>query len=1522
MPLTGPSQILFGSGSAQENLSITSTGFQNPVTYTVTSVPSSVASVRTSATASPLALGAALTASQLTALFVTRTASGTGLGNPVGSGATTGVRWRHYTTGATAPAFATSTTSVTQAYAVDAVKNNNFWLPGWPTSGTGTRTIDILFQSGTAITLGRIEDMLISLGYGGQTSDQWTGITAKAITSTNGTAVTVGNSMTIASNSSEPLSQKLIGGNVTGAASAIWYGLRLENVPIKYPCIFKGFSVQPSTSAPNYGPVIGNAAISAVKWRFFTTGATAPALLSSTTNTTQSYAVNAVKNGNFWLPDWPTSGTGTRTVDIIFDTGTAITLGQIKDVLVSMGYEGTTNQWPSTITAKGLTSSDGTTVQVRNALTITNNVDEPNVQKLLNGTVTGASSARWFGIRLENVPVVYPIIVGTIGVRAVTGSSNSSFEPIPLPVYFAVRAVDAVGSYADYTVAIGDGSTNYAGGTPPPAPPPPATLPNPTGGNPVVYGDPGTRFPLNITLGGQTGTYALSVPAGLNLVQETISSEPATATTTFSPANAAGPFAPSQTAGGTIANNLVVTGPGAVFDGTYLNLPQGTYLDGGACGIGLPTTSDAATTQAPRSMMLNFAGILPANNTTPLVSIYSYGKGEFSLEKHWETGKLSAVIERDGQRVTLLSEAVVSSTAFEDVGVEYTDNPSSAGGTVRFLRNGVSFGPAQTVAFKLRIPPDAILNCNASLGNTTNSQAIKVRKIGVSVESLVPVSSFTPVVSGNVDASTIERLYADATSVSVAQPFRTVTYQKSGQTAASIDVVVGPFAVPAGKAFRAVLENWSTGSAVSHPNTLVMTKATRQNCKFEDATLFASQPAWTECIPQGPVPVINTIQYRCEAIRMANYIQFQFGYDWDPATMPDNPFGDPTGKESYMVPHKWRIEDQAGNVLATIQRPDGGPLNGTDTARMYNGAFTNGYPATSATNKWYPHGTVRSGIVWRSGTPEAYNQTFINSNLPRYDVTVPYGSHTQYSSNGFDPRLFSGDNINGFGNTRVMPYEPSNYTALIQQAGVTQDPWKGSLYSAASLSAVASTWLKYTPFNQAGRCTITGPGGVRDDRCAIAEPVAQYMYNVTANRPHDAKPYATIALDYLTSYASDPYHCYEKGRCVPLFKGTNASRDIGLRDHYYGYGDASRPANRAYYTMGGRPYDMASSYSPWQAIVPARGTAVDKPTFGTNEIDLPHAHQFPHWGSLLWKTPEFAFLGHKFSDQARMYEPWIIGNPSAALIGERGAAWQYLHSVMCWKTGSANSQRLYKRSEILDYVVKDFEWFHDNHLNSTPGFNNPPANLLTDGEIDTNKSSYAAAQRFGIVGVGSDMIEQHDFYIGYWLWALAIGEKLGFNTALRNASTKSATVVNWLIAKHRQRVIGRINAASRIANGTDTAYLFRIWSYASITAAGGNVASLPQNYAALSAVNGSAATWDVFNGTGGKRDGQAMDQLIAGPSVLKNQLAQSGADLDTALSTATTRRNQKKTAEEARGANAAGTEWFVYLQAVHNPAIS
>ena len=68
------------------------------------------------------------------------------------------------------------------------------------------------------------------------------------------------------------------------------------------------------------------------------------------------------------------------------------------------------------------------------------------------------------------------------------------------------------------------------------------------------------------------------------------------------------------------------------------------------------------------------------------------------------------------------------------------------------------------------------------------------------------------------------------------------------------------------------------------------------------------------------------------------------------------------------------------------------------------------------------------------------------------------------------------------------------------------------------------------------------------------------------------------------------------------------------------------------------------------------------------------------------------------------------------------------------------------------------------------------------------------------------------------------------------------------------------------------------------TAAGGNVANLPHSFAAVATAQGAnaAPTWDTFKSGSNvyDKDGQAMDQLLAGPSLLLDMGRNSQAVID------------------------------------------
>jgi hypothetical protein len=1044
-------------------------------------------------------------------------------------------------------------------------------------------------------------------------------------------------------------------------------------------------------------------------------------------------------------------------------------------------------------------------------------------------------------------------------------------------------------------------------------------------GSSTVYGPPGQIFPLGIDLANSTASFSISIPSGLTVRRAVSEPQAVPVASQWTTSNVGSPW---PQAGSAVVSPLNRVGTGYSWSAAgNIIINQGTYLTSDSLGLEFPSVSDDTKTQAPARFKFSFKGVIPAGTGYAILAeCYDYGIGRFNFSPHWDGNTMRATVGRGSSEQFIFSDAsptrVLGTNQLYEV--EYVDDPNGVGGTVFFYIDGAQIGAGKPTDFKLRINPQMTLQVNASTGNTSNSiDNLEVEYIGISYDEPGVAVTYEPVSNGAISKEALEQLVVDATMFSTPQPAKTLTYTANGTQVTELSVVVGPIEVPSLRAYKAVLEDWSTGTGIAHANQLVMTKIAAQNCRFEDATLYGSQPAWIEVLPEGEVPNIGGINYYCEGIRMGNYVQFQFGYDWDAAQMPDNPFGSPLNKESYMVPHKWLIYDKDNTLLARVEQPDGQPLNTASSPAIWQGQYDGrGVAVITTNNRWYPKGTVRSGVVWRSHDPVEYTQQQIHSLVPTFDLAVPFGSQTNYSVNGFDFRLFTGSagndgQANGFGNSRWMSWEPTTYTEIQAAVANTLSPWKVGTEAAAA-TPNAGIWLKYTPFNQCGRSPVTGPGGTRDDRQIMPEMVGRYARDVDGTRLHDNLSYRDIALDYLTSYVSDPFHCFEGGRLRPLYKG-NARRNITLRNHYYGPGELTTPASQAYYQQGGRTYEWVSSSQPLRVAVPYAGSAANKPMFGTNMIDQAHAHQFPHWGSLLFKSPEFAFLGHKLSDQCRLYRNLILNDIwGPGREASRDAAWSFMHAALMWKTASKNSDRLYSRAEVLDWVVFDFEGFYDTYYASTPGYLNPPT-TVTAG--DAAGLTFAATARFGPCSSSGYSVSQHDFFIGYWLSAIHAAERLGFNDALRAASPKAEAIVNWLITIHQRRVVGRINQGMELnSDGSD--YMTPIWSEAQINAAGGVIANLPQTYAALVTAQGAnkAPSWDTWKdgSTVYSRDGQAMDQLLAAPSLLRD-MGRTAGDLTQAETTALSYRQSKITSETAKGANEAGLTWFRFHQITNNP---
>jgi hypothetical protein len=990
----------------------------------------------------------------------------------------------------------------------------------------------------------------------------------------------------------------------------------------------------------------------------------------------------------------------------------------------------------------------------------------------------------------------------------------------------------------------------------------------------------------------------------------------------------AGPYAVQGT-GFVTSPTMIVEGTGTptLRNGNIL-LPMGKFLTSAALGMEFVGTGKLDTALTPPSLTVAFKGVLPsARDRAVLIGDIAGPDGVvFQFVAHDWGRSLGVAIGGRGEWNVFNSQAFETSIndANHTLAVTYTDNLSGPGGSFTFFVDGVQIGAPIDSPAKPKVASGCFIQVNASQDNTTNSVAgVEVESIKVSYGKPKIDTNYLTVSDGAITAANLNALAIDATGVTTTQPARQLTYKIGAAPAVNIDIVVGEYQVDSTGAYKAVLEDWSTGVAVPHPNELVMTLPAAQRVSFEDATLGGNQGYWTEVLPQGAPPILDGIRYTCEGIRQGNYSMFQFMYAIERL---GEPFGDVEGLNTYMRPHKWAIYDKAGTLIERIQQPDGKPLNPSDTSPVWQGQYDGRSVAmTTPTNKWYPHGTARASIVWRDGTPPAYTEAFIQANLPRYDLRVPFGSHANDSVNGYDGRIYIGGNAgegqsNGFGNWKATPWEwgQYDYQSIKAVANTTLDPWK-NLFNDFGLTTNAANWSKYTPWNSVGRSPVVGPGGTRDDRQIIPEPVAQYMRFPTGNRRTDDKPLKDIALSYMTAYASDPFHTLTNGKSTPLYRGA-ARKAIRSRNHYYGYGEHNIPESSALYFNSGHLYNTTSSQNPTITVVPYAGMATNKPYFGTFEIDQMHAHQFPHWASMLWKSPEFAMLGVSFSDMARLYENDIISSIYApSQISNREKAWLFMHATLCWKTASKTSTRLYSRAEILDWVITDFELFSDQWLNSTPGYKNPPTNVMVGGEIKENLVVLAGAPKFGPMecptGTG---LECSEFQIGYWRSALYAAHKLGFLDAIRTASAKAGEVVDFMINLHRKQVTGRLNGGMLLST-VESDYRCQPWSWAAITAANGVVANLPQTYAAAATARGPAPAWDKWlDGAAVKaRDGQAMDALLAGPAILKD-MGLTGSDLDQAETQGEAYFQEKLASETARGYDLAGSQWFKYHQTTNN----
>lgn len=1051
-----------------------------------------------------------------------------------------------------------------------------------------------------------------------------------------------------------------------------------------------------------------------------------------------------------------------------------------------------------------------------------------------------------------------------------------------------------------------------------------------------VFVSPGTIFPLNLSIGETTQTFTITKPSSIPIKKTVYTPGPVDRGADWTYIAAQKMWRP---AGPGVAADAImkVEGFTPTWNENRLVIKPSNYevLTSAPIGAEFPITSDPQTSMVPAGIRFKIKCLIPEGADGILGMVGYYGVGDITLKYNWSNEVLIGLSSPTGGGDTYMGySALVKRGTVQTYEVLWENNIGGKGGFVSVFVDGQQLNNREKTEQKVALAAASRLYIGSSHGNPANGiNGMEFESAGVTFTTIENAVRYYDIDNGPITRDELNSLVVDASGLTDPVAKQTLSYTSSANQKYDLGVTIGEMTVPQYRAYKAVLEDWSSGTPIAHPKQLIMTKPAAQNVRFEDNGLYGAQPAWTEVVPQGECPNINGINYYCEGIRMGTYVQFQFFYDWDASKMPKNPFGNPRDNESYMVPHKWLIYDKDNTLIARVEQPNGQPLNSSSMKPVWEGQYDGvGNAITTTENPHFNFGTVRSSVIWRSHDCEPYTKADVWKRVPVFEQRVPFACYSGFSTNGGDLRIFGdkGQN-NGFGNWLTMSYEPTTYEGIKAQASEAAErlPWK-HLYRSRGPAACGAVFLKYTPFNQQARSPLTGPGGVRDDRQSMPEMAARYVLNMGKSdnvHPMTQTPMEKIVLDYFTGYASDPYHALEEGRPTPVFKG-NARRRVVLRNHYYGPGEMSVGESQAWYMQSGRVSEWVKNLFPLR-VSPGSGSAGDpaRPMFGTNSIDDLHAHQFPHWGSMLFKSPEFAFLGHRFMDQVRLYSNTIIGDQYGLFsIGNRAAAWKFQHAVMAWKTASRGSSRLYNRDEVLDWVVFDFESFHDQYYNANPGVLNPPSSLLDgEGKIDQVRCLLASSARFGITSLtDNDAVHTHDFMVGYWLAALHIGERLGFNEALRNASPKAKAVIDWLISAHRKRIVGRIR--NPLINSIYT-FQTPIWSWAQINASGGDVSKLPQTFEEVDmAQQYRCRTWDevYWPGANGPewapRDGQANDQMLAGPALLKD-MGLTGSDLDACVEIAEQRFQQKLAEQTALGPDNAGSSWFLYHQATNNRPI-
>lgn len=421
---------------------------------------------------------------------------------------------------------------------------------------------------------------------------------------------------------------------------------------------------------------------------------------------------------------------------------------------------------------------------------------------------------------------------------------------------------------------------------------------------------------------------------------------------------------------------------------------------------------------------------------------------------------------------------------------------------------------------------------------------------------------------------------------------------------------------------------------------------------------------------------------------------------------------------TYVVPGRFRFLNDQRIEVGKVEWPNGRPINdpsapqdelydpatGTHAAvePIYaSGGAQNGFrglgPSFSTSDPGaaiYPHWNIAEPIFWENEVP-AYMGKGIFAGVEA-DAMVPYMAKNQI---GFNPlnQLLSPDSqtdnlynpwVNGplpltrEDHDRMLPIDPYAVTP-----NISSRPW-----------VPWSTGFEYFPGNPGGQDIYPGPGGMREDRAAIAMRITRLITEPNGVRLEGEVPHQTWAWNWCKNYANLARTFVRDRNLGSIDKNESLNGDWKQHGGYYGAGVAPTSTKIDYVAMGNGAHKRRLGYTP--------GMTAETWINVTNCTDStgrhPYGYQLPesaHHGYsaaaqalLAFKDARFAVLQRFYFDTAQMSR---LGGSrpttdATSYYGQRIHAWRWSDYFWTWYS-SAEHPLSYTPKQMEDRFLIELE---------------------------------------------------------------------------------------------------------------------------------------------------------------------------------------------------------------------------------------